>query len=195
MMVSADVTTRTRILDAATTLFARYGFKRTTMEDIATEAGLSRASLYNQFRNKEDIFRELSRELHEGAIGRAREEIAKENTLAERLRLAVEAKTMHMMEIAYASPHGAELMDENSRLCGDLAVESERQFLVMLTEAMLEAEKAGEVDLAGAGLTAEESAEVFMHAVAGLKRPGVETDVYRKRLAALVKVFVAGLAP
>ena len=34
-----------RILDAATTLFAQYGFQRTGMADIARAAGLSRQSL------------------------------------------------------------------------------------------------------------------------------------------------------
>jgi len=40
---------------AALTRFARYGFRRTSMEDIAAEAGVSRAALYLQFRNKEEI--------------------------------------------------------------------------------------------------------------------------------------------
>lgn len=194
-MVPADVTTRTRILTAATTLFARYGFKRTTMEDIATEAGLSRASLYNQFRNKEDIFREKAKDLQEDGIARARAALAQGQTLAERLRLAVEAKSLRMMELASASPHGAELMDESSRLCGDVAVGSERQFLAMIAGALEEADAAHEVDLSAAELTAEEAAELFLHSVSGLKRVEVPLDVFRKRLAALVRVFVAGLAP
>lgn len=192
-MVSADMTTRTRILTAATTLFSRYGFKRTTMEDIATGAGLSRASLYLSFRNKEDIFRELARALQEEAIGRAEAALGEPGPLAERLRLAVEAKSLRMMEIAQTSPHGSELMDENSRLCGDLATESEDRFLEMLAGAFAQADKAGEIDLSAAGLTAKEAAEVFLHSASGLKRLDASLAVYRKRLAAMAGVFVAGL--
>ena len=47
----------TLVLEAAFKTFTRYGFTRTTMDDIATEAGLSRPALYLHFRNKKDIYR------------------------------------------------------------------------------------------------------------------------------------------
>jgi len=163
------------------------------MEDIASEAGLSRAALYLQFRNKEDIFRDLAGRLHEEALLQAEAALADAQPLAERLRAAVEAKTLRMIEIAYASPHGSELMDEKNRLCGDLASDSERRFQEMLTRVFSGANEAREIDLEAAGLSAAEAAELFARAAYGLKGPEVRTDAYRKRLAALAKVFVAGL--
>ncbi|HUF52754.1 MAG TPA: helix-turn-helix domain-containing protein [Dehalococcoidia bacterium] len=192
-MVTRDVTTRTRILGAATTLFARYGFKRTTMEDIATESGLSRASLYLQFRNKEDIFRALASDLQEQSLAAAEAALAEEGPLAERLQRAVEAKSLRMMEIAHGSPHGSELMDENHRLCGDVATQAEARFTSMLAGAFAEADGVGEVRLGDACVTATEAAEILLQSVTGLKRPGVELKVFRERLAALVRVLVAGL--
>ena len=47
---------RSAILDAARDLFARYGFKKTTMEDIAMALRKGKSSLYYYFKNKEDIF-------------------------------------------------------------------------------------------------------------------------------------------
>jgi AcrR family transcriptional regulator len=47
--------TRTRILDAAERLLARYGYKKMTMEDLATEAGLGRRTIYAHFGSKEDL--------------------------------------------------------------------------------------------------------------------------------------------
>jgi AcrR family transcriptional regulator len=192
-MVRTTVTTRERILEAAFTLFGRYGFKRTSMEDIASEAGLSRAALYLQFRNKEEIFRDLAGGLHEQGLSDAESALKSAQPLAERLRAAVEAKTLRMIEIAYASPHGSELMDEKNRLCGDLATESERRFQELLTATFRQANENREVDLAAAGLTAAEAADVFAHAVTGLKGGEVTVDAYRARLASLVRVFVAGL--
>ena len=72
-LASPASTTRERILGAAFTLFGRYGFKRASMEDIASEASLSRAALYLQFRNKEDIFRDLARGLHDEGLSQAEE--------------------------------------------------------------------------------------------------------------------------
>ncbi len=44
------------ILDAALEVFMRYGFKRSTMSDVAKAAGLSRQSLYARFANKDEIY-------------------------------------------------------------------------------------------------------------------------------------------
>ncbi len=187
------VTTRERILAAAFTLFGRYGFKRTSMEDIASEAGLSRAGLYLQFRNKEDIFRDLARGLHEEALMQAEAALGEAQPLPQRLRAAVEAKTLRMAEIAYSSPHGSELLDEKNRLCGDVATDTERRFREMLATVFGRASETREIVLAAAGLSAVEAADLFAHAVHGMKGPEVSTDEYRKRIASLAKVFVGGL--
>ena len=46
---------REAILDATDRLFERYGFRKTTIEDIAQEAGVSRGTVYLYFKNKEEI--------------------------------------------------------------------------------------------------------------------------------------------
>jgi AcrR family transcriptional regulator len=191
-MMRTAIVSRKRILEAATTLFSRYGFKRASMEDIAAEAGLSRAALYLQFRNKEDIFRELARELQEEAMVQAEKAMAAREPLAERLRKAVEARMLRMIEIG-CSAHGSELMDEKNRLCGDLWVENEHRFQAMLTRLFRRANNASEIDLAAVGLTAAEAAELFLHALSGIKGPGVTVEVYRKRLASLIRLCITGL--
>jgi TetR/AcrR family transcriptional regulator, biofilm operon repressor len=40
--------------------FAKYGLDKTTLEDIAKEVGLNKASLYYYYKNKEDIFLEVA---------------------------------------------------------------------------------------------------------------------------------------
>lgn len=54
--------TRQRIVDVTLTLFEERGFYLTLVDDIATEVGISRATLYQYFESKEDIFIELLRE-------------------------------------------------------------------------------------------------------------------------------------
>ena len=51
--------TRQLVLDAGLGCFAATGFHDTVMEDIATKAGVSRATLYQYFASKEAIFLEL----------------------------------------------------------------------------------------------------------------------------------------
>jgi AcrR family transcriptional regulator len=53
---------RRQILDGAYRLFIRSGFDATSMGDIASEAGVSKGTLYVYFDNKEALFHELVRE-------------------------------------------------------------------------------------------------------------------------------------
>jgi AcrR family transcriptional regulator len=186
-------TTRERILDSAFVLFGRYGFKRTSMEDIASEAGLSRAALYLQFRSKEDIFRALATALHEQSLSAAESALAGPGGLEERLTLGVEAKTLPMIEIAYGSPHGNELIDEQNRLCGDLATQSDQRFHRLLTAVLQDAAEKRDIDLPTAGLTPDEAADLFARATYGLKSREISAETYRRRLSSFVRVFVAGL--
>lgn len=50
---------RRRILDAAARLLMRYGYDKTTMHDIAQEAGISKGGVYLAFDSKEDLFHAL----------------------------------------------------------------------------------------------------------------------------------------
>jgi len=47
---------RVAIIEAARELFAKFGYKKTTMEDIAQALRKGKSSLYYYFKNKEEIF-------------------------------------------------------------------------------------------------------------------------------------------
>jgi AcrR family transcriptional regulator len=46
---------RTQILDAATRVFARKGFNRATIREVAQDAGVADGTIYNYFANKTDL--------------------------------------------------------------------------------------------------------------------------------------------
>ena len=52
--------TRDRILQAARTVFARYGYQDATVEHVVREAGVARGSFYTYFSSKHDLFRHLA---------------------------------------------------------------------------------------------------------------------------------------
>ena len=54
---------RTQILEAASKVFARRGFHRATIAEIAKTAGLSEGSIYNYFRSKEDLLVNIPHQL------------------------------------------------------------------------------------------------------------------------------------
>ena len=48
-----------QILDAAAAVIIRLGYDKTTISDIAGEAGVSRRTIYLYFKGKEELFEEL----------------------------------------------------------------------------------------------------------------------------------------
>src|SRR5580700_3339107 len=50
---------RQAIAEAATSLFLRKGYDGTSMDDIATLAGVSKQTVYVHFRDKERLFRDI----------------------------------------------------------------------------------------------------------------------------------------
>src|SRR5260370_33832193 len=59
---------RDRILDAAMLVFRRQGFRRSSIEQAAETAGLTRQALYHHFKSKEALFRAVIERLHENAL-------------------------------------------------------------------------------------------------------------------------------
>ncbi len=47
---------RKELLAKAVTCFTRYGYSKTTLDDVAKETGINKASLYHYFKNKEELF-------------------------------------------------------------------------------------------------------------------------------------------
>ncbi|NGP09034.1 TetR/AcrR family transcriptional regulator [Rhodococcus sp. 14C212] len=57
--------TRTKLLEAARSVFARVGYVGATMSGVATEAGMSLGGLYRYFSDKEDLFAALIADTHD----------------------------------------------------------------------------------------------------------------------------------
>jgi AcrR family transcriptional regulator len=59
MMPEANPEREKRILIAAAKLIEHYGFDKTTMDEIAQEAGVSKGAIYLHFKSKDDLFEAL----------------------------------------------------------------------------------------------------------------------------------------
>ena len=65
-MESRRQVARDRILRAAADLFRERGYRAATLDEIAAELGMSKASLYGYFHAKEDMLAAISRQTIEG---------------------------------------------------------------------------------------------------------------------------------
>ncbi len=67
---SSTTASERAILAAARAEFERYGVRRTTMDDIARRAGISRSTLYRRFPTKETLFEQLVHEDSQAMMAR-----------------------------------------------------------------------------------------------------------------------------
>ena len=186
---------RQAILDAAYEQFCQYGFRKTSMDDIARGSGISRPSLYSHFENKDEIFRCVSISIHENALEEAHDLLNEctETTLIDRVTGALLARHGPFQTAIVSYQHGAELHDEYSRLCGDIVTQSHQRFETMLASALRKASRLGEIDLKNGGHTASAVAELLNLAAAGLKRGAMDSKRFENRVMRLTRLAITGL--
>jgi AcrR family transcriptional regulator len=191
-------TTREAILTGALRCFVRQGYRRTALDRVAREAGISRAALYLHFPNKQTLFRALVGELHAQTLEEAARAAAGPGSLADRLTAALASKSGRFFDLLRSSEHAEEFVDENHRLCGDLSGKAAAKHARLLTGMLAKAAAAGEISLGAAGLSAAQAAELLLATADGIKLRGrttLSSGEYRRRLGQAVRVVIGGLAP
>lgn len=78
-------TTRTHLLNVAEKCFERYGIGRTTMEDIAAEARVSRPTLYRYFGDRDSLITSISQRRAQKFAGKMRSVFTGFDTFEEKL--------------------------------------------------------------------------------------------------------------
>ena len=115
---------RTRILDAAMLVFRRQGFRRSSIEQAAEAAGLTRQALYHHFKSREALFRAVIERLHENALAAeiAAAEAAEKagKNLAEILIAEISARLKQLIAPLEGSLHVEELFSEHLLQARDL---------------------------------------------------------------------------
>src|SRR5271168_3761430 len=76
---------RERILAAAERCIDRHGIRKTTMDDVASEVGLSRPSVYRYFADRDDLLIELITRHARALLDRARKSISRQGSLADQI--------------------------------------------------------------------------------------------------------------
>src|ERR1700737_1177361 len=118
------LTPRDRILDAAMTVFRRHGFRRSSIEQAAEAAGLTRQALYHHFDSKEALFRAVIERLYQNALVA---EIAAADAsekagggLADVVVAQITARLTYLVASLDGSPHVEELFSEHLGQSRDL---------------------------------------------------------------------------
>ena len=184
-----------KILGAALGCFKQYGFKRTSMDDIAKAADISRPAIYNLFKNKTDVFRSLSEKFHGQTLESAQAALAMNSPLQQRIAGAMAARMSPLYALAHDSLHGPELFDVNQSTSADINAQADDVFLQMLTAALQGGLDAKDITGGTETLAARELAQFIIASAYGLKSFAFSAQDYEALLSKSVGTFFQGLSP
>lgn len=181
---------RTAILEAAQEVFLRYGFKKTSMDDVARAAGISRQGLYLHFTAKEALFRASLQHAVERMRTSARSELESTGGDTES-RLLGAFIVMHGSLIGRAeASHVDELMATAREMLGDEAEEVERSFLADVSAAL---EREGVVaNWRRLGADSGALARLLSATSMGLKHEVETPEAYRAQMELVIRLLVRG---
>ncbi len=190
MTISAPDTKTQTILAAAWAGFSAYGFRKTSMDDIARAAGMSRPALYLHFKNKEAIFRALVESYYDEARRHVTAALAQEGPLSQRLAQAFAAHGGETMEAMMSSAHGMELFEATMNVAGDMIDQGESQLQGLYAEWLREQEAQGAVALTA---DADAMGRLFCACLKGVKHTAQSYDDYRLGVATYAALCAQGL--
>ena len=175
-----DADRRTQVLRAALETFARFGYRKTSMEQVARDAAISRPGLYFLFASKEALFRgAVTRSLEEDLAAAESALTASDVALAQRLLDGFDRWTGR-----YLGPltrEVAALVEDNPDLLGPVAEEAPRRFARLVTDAL-----AGTLE----PTPAEHVAQTLISASIGIKHQVADRQEYLARLRVAIDLLL-----
>lgn len=178
------------IVEAATGIFLRYGFKKTAMEDIARAVGISRQALYLYFPTKEAVFKAVISRSLAAMRTEARAALAhQDHDIEERVLGAFEA--LHSKAVGVE--HLGELIATTATLTGPVFREMEQAVVRDMAQAL---------DTAGvaarwtrAGVSPMELAQHLAATSEGIKFSAKTLEEYLDRMRIAVRIVCWGALP
>ena len=191
-----------RILDAAMRVFRRHGFRRSSIEQAAEEAGLTRQALYHHFASKEALFRAVLERLYQQALAaeiaaaKAAEDAGLE--IADILVAEIGARMQSLLASLKDSPHTEELFSEHLAQARDLYQSYASRFTDEIATTIARVCRKRKLNLAS-GITVRELARCVEMAIHGTKSafPSMQpVDAFLKQLETMLRMLIAGaMAP
>ncbi|MEQ1752617.1 MAG: helix-turn-helix domain-containing protein [Micropepsaceae bacterium] len=182
---------KANILNAARLVFARFGYRRTSMAMVAEEAQLSRQAIYHHFPSKEALFAGLVGQLQQAALDAVKlvQSSIEGRSLPETLFRSLNAYHKSLASSVSGSEFAAELFDESARHCSAIVSAHAKRLEVLLKAIVRDAIKKGSFGLAP-GTTDEEFIGLLLVASKGVKLANVNAGARAHELALKKMVFV-----
>lgn len=154
-----------KIIDTAISVFCRYGVKRTTMNDIAGEAGIVRQTLYNVYANKEEILRAVIQLSTDRALAAIEAGCAEADTLGDKLDIVFDYMAVRPFEMLSATPHADEIISGVNDAAKEEISSAYERYRVVIENLLVPYE----TQIRSRGMTTNQLSDFIRYSVKGFK--------------------------
>jgi AcrR family transcriptional regulator len=178
-----------KIIAAATQVFMRYGFKRTTMGEIAAAARMSRAALYLVYPSKEDVLTAVVTRVFAAMLDEIRHGLGRFATVEEQLTFALDVWCVTGFELVQASPDAKDLYESGYQFAAEVTAKAAADFVALVADVLdpLVCQQAK------VALSSVQIARILASAVLGFKGSVTTTEQLRTMIARLITIVLASL--
>src|ERR1700742_1556612 len=174
-----------RVMRTAEELFKKVGFRAVTMELVAREANVAKATLYSYFKNKDDLYVAVCARMAKILKGSVEQALmAPDRPLDQRLADAVVAKHRPVFTLVRASPHAAELLSFPHSMAAKIFANLDLEMLDMFRAAI-----AADPDL---GRNAEQLARALYFGSAPLASRSETTEQMEREVRTFPRAYLVG---
>jgi AcrR family transcriptional regulator len=177
------------VLDAAVAVFARFGFRKASMDEVARAAGVSRQGLYLQFTNKEELFRKTLEHSLNNQLNAAIAALARQDGLEVRIIAACDAWSGRF--VGSLGSDAADLMCASTALAGTTLTHYEAEFELALARAIADSPLNGFCTTAG--LSPADLARTLHATARGLKQSSATREEFVKGMTVAARMFCTPL--
>lgn len=179
-----------KVLDAAAAVFFRYGYRRTTMADLAQAIGISRPALYLRYCNKERIFEAVVRRFSAQILDEIRMGVPTQGSVMDRLRYAFDLWVVRPYTLMATSPDAKDLADCSFEFAQSAIDEGYAAFETELRSILDSIPNPN----AASGMSPAEIAHILASTARGFKASARSTEELKGMIDGLLKVVLAALA-
>lgn len=178
-----------KIAEAAIGIILRYGMARTTMNDVAREAGISRQTLYAIFASKEELLRATIRFLANRTVADIETDFARSSDLGERLDSVIHHTAVRSFELLCASPDADDIVSGFNSACKEELEEGSARYRLLIEQMLLPFGK----NIEATGMSVPSLADFIQKSMLTIKHEAKDI-AHVKALAKTLKVMVLNVA-
>ena len=169
------------ILMATRDVFLRYGYKKTTMGDIAKAAGISRPALYLIFPSKEDAFSATFKQIFDEQLRIIRNGLDGHEGVYEKLVYAFDIWCIEPYKIVLANPDAKDLLENSYTFAPNVTKTAWTRFESVLTDI---------IKVTKQPLESKTIAHLLSSSVLGLKANALSVGDLRQMIKSLLILLI-----